>query len=146
MDYAAPAGVALEVGSGQPHQRRRTTTQGACHCPTVMRPFILGATSGQEGEPPHKGACNRPVVKRSLIFVETSGRKVESPRGKRTTAPRLCVPSASLQPAVQHGGPGPHVMQPACRSLGAENSHHHSHQCHDSSGPSRKTEKISFQN
>jgi hypothetical protein len=51
-----------------------------------MRPFILGATSGQEGEPPHKGACNHPAVKRSLIFVETSGRKVEPPRGKRTTA------------------------------------------------------------
>ena len=37
-------------------------------------------------------------------------------------------------------------MQPACRSLGAEKSHRHSRQCHDSSGPSRKTEKISFQN
>jgi hypothetical protein len=37
-------------------------------------------------------------------------------------------------------------MQPARRSLGAEKSHRHSRQCHDSSGPSRKTEKISFQN
>jgi hypothetical protein len=111
-----------------------------------MCPFILGATSDQEGEPPYKGACNRPTVKRSLIFAETSGRKVEPPRGKRTTAPRLCAPSASLQPAVQHGGPGPHVMQPACRSLGAEKSHRHSRQCRDSSGPSWKTEKISFQN
>jgi hypothetical protein len=111
-----------------------------------MHPFILGATSGQEGEPSHKGACNRPVVKRSLIFAETSGRKVKPPCGKRTTAPRLCAPSASLQPAVQHGGPGPHVMQPARRSLGAEKSHRHSRQCHDSSGPTQKTEKISFQN
>jgi hypothetical protein len=111
-----------------------------------MCPFILGATSRQEGEPPHKGACNRPAVKRSLIFAETSGRKVEPPHEKRTTAPRLCAPSASLQPAVQHGGPGPHVMQPAHRSLGAEKSHRHSRQCHDSSGPSRKTKKISFQN
>jgi hypothetical protein len=111
-----------------------------------MRPFILGATSGQEGEPSHKGACNRPAVKRSLIFAKTSGRKVEPPCGKRTTAPRLCAPSASLQLAVQHGGPGPHVMQPARWSLGAEKSPCHSRQCHDSSGPSRKTEKISFQN
>jgi hypothetical protein len=63
--------------------------QGACNCPTVMHPFILGATSGQEGEPLHKGACNRPAVKRSLIFAKTSGRKVEPPHGKRTTAPRL---------------------------------------------------------
>jgi hypothetical protein len=118
--------------------------QGACNCPTVMRPFILGATNGQEGEPPHKGACSRLAVKRSHIFAETSGRKVEPPRGKRTTATRLCAPSASLQPAVQHGGPGPHGMQPACRSLGAEKSHRHSRQCHDSSRPSRKTEKISF--
>jgi hypothetical protein len=97
----------------------------------------------QEGEPLHKGACNRPAVIRSLIFVETNGRKVEPPHGKRTTAPRLCAPSTSLQPADQHGGPGPHVMR---RSLGAEKSHCHSHQCHDSSGPSQKTEKISFQN
>jgi hypothetical protein len=111
-----------------------------------MRPFILRATNSQEGESPHKGACNRPAVKHSLIFAETSGRKVKPLRGKCTTAPRLCAPSASLQPAVQHGGPGPHVMQPARRSLGTEKSHRHSRQCHDSSGTSRKTEKISFQN
>jgi hypothetical protein len=111
-----------------------------------MRPFILGATSGQEGEPLHKGARNRPAVKLSLIFAKTSGRKTKPPRGKRTTAPRLCVSSASLQPAVQHGGPGPHVMQLARRSLGAKKSHRHSRQCHDSLGPSRKTGKISFQN
>jgi hypothetical protein len=125
---------------------RRTAAQGACNCPTVMCPFILGATSGQEGEMPHKGACNRPTVKRSLIFAETSGQKVEPPCGRRTTAPRLYTPSASLQPTVQHGGPGPHVMQPAHRSLGVEKSHRHSRQCIDSSGPSQKTEKISFQN
>jgi hypothetical protein len=37
-------------------------------------------------------------------------------------------------------------MQPVSRSLGVKKSHHHSRQCHDSSGPSQKTEKISFQN
>jgi hypothetical protein len=28
----------------------------------VIHPFIFGATSGQEDEPPHKEACNRPTV------------------------------------------------------------------------------------
>jgi hypothetical protein len=91
-------------------------------------------------------ACNRPAVKRSLIFAETSGRKGEPQHNKRTTAPRLCAPSASLQPVVQHGGPGPHVIQPARQLPGAEKSHCRSRQCHVFSRPSRKTEKISFQN
>jgi hypothetical protein len=55
-------------------------------------------------------ACNRPAVKRSLILAETSGRKGGPLRKKRATAPRLCTLSASLQPVVRHGGPGPHVM------------------------------------
>jgi hypothetical protein len=93
-----------------------------------------------------QGACNRPAVKRPLIFAEISGRKGEPPRKKRTTASRLCAPSASLQPAVQHGGLGPHVIQSAHRLPGAEKSHRRSRQCHVFSGPSRKTEKISFQN
>jgi hypothetical protein len=93
-----------------------------------------------------QGACNRPMVKRPFIFIVTSGQKGEPPRKKRTTAPRMCAPSASLQPAVRHGGLGPHVMQPARRLLGAEKSHRRSHECHVFSGPSRKTEKISFQN
>jgi hypothetical protein len=93
-----------------------------------------------------QGACNRPAVKCSLIFAKPSGRKGKPPRKKHTTAPRLCAPSASPQPAIQHGGPGPHVIQPACRLLGAEKSHRHSRQCHVSSGPPRRPEKISFQN
>jgi hypothetical protein len=68
-----------------------------------------------------RGACNRPAVICPFIFAETSGQEGEPPRRKRTTAPWLCAPSPSLQPAVQHGGPGPHVMQPARRLLGAEN-------------------------
>jgi hypothetical protein len=51
-----------------------------------------------------QGACNRPTVVRPFIFAETSGQEDEPPRRKRATAPRLCTPSASLQPAVQHGG------------------------------------------
>jgi hypothetical protein len=83
---------------------------------------------------------------RPFIFAETSDRKGEPPRRKRTTAPRLCAPSASLQPAGQHGGPGPHVMQPVRRLLGAEKSHRRPRQYHVFSGPSRKTEKISSEN
>jgi hypothetical protein len=37
-------------------------------------------------------------------------------------------------------------MQPTRRLPGAKKSHRHSRQCHVFSGPTRKTEKISFQN
>jgi hypothetical protein len=74
------------------------------------------------------------MVKRLFIFAVTSDQKGEPPHKKRTTAPRLCAPSASLQPAAQHGGPDPHVMQPARRLLGAEKSHRHLRQCHVLSG------------
>jgi hypothetical protein len=76
----------------------------------VIHPFIFGATSGQEDEPPHKEACNRPTVMCPFISAETNSREGEPPHGKCTTAPRLSTHSALLQPVVQHGGPGPHVM------------------------------------
>jgi hypothetical protein len=145
--HAMTRGPGPTCHTGWPEARRRQTAeQGACNRPAVMRPFIFAATSGLEGEPPHK---------------------------ERATAPRLCAPSSSLKPAVKKanrcagsvqlphgcapsqlrcnrrsnmGGPGPHVMQPAHRLLGAEKSHRRSRQCHVSSGPSQKTEKISFQN
>jgi hypothetical protein len=69
--------------------RRQTAAQESCNRPAVIRPFIFAATSGQEGEPPHK---------------------------KRATAPRLCAPSASLQPAVQPLAWGP---RPTCHAPGA---------------------------
>jgi hypothetical protein len=69
--------------------RRRTTAQGACNRPAVIRPFISAATSGQRGEPPHK---------------------------ERATATRLCAPSASLQPVVQPLAWGP---RPTCHAPGA---------------------------
>jgi hypothetical protein len=84
-----------------------------------------------------QGACNRPAVKRPSVFTVTSGQKGEPPRG--------CAPP-QLQPAVQLGGPGPHVIRSARRLPGAEKPHRHSRQCHVFSGPSRKTKKISFQN
>jgi hypothetical protein len=69
--------------------RRRTAAQGACNRPTVIHPFIFAATSGQEGEPPHK---------------------------ERATAPWLCAPLASLQPAVQ---PLAWRPRPTCHAPGA---------------------------
>jgi hypothetical protein len=60
---------------GWPEARRRqTTTQGARNRPVVIRPFIFGATSGREDEPPHK---------------------------ERATTPWLCASSFSPKPAVK---------------------------------------------
>jgi hypothetical protein len=66
-------------------RRRRTTAQGACNCPAVMRPFIFGATNGQENEPPHK---------------------------EHATAPRLCAPSSSPKPAVEKANHHAGSIQP----------------------------------
>jgi hypothetical protein len=48
--------------------------------------------------------------KHSLILAETSGQKGGPPHRKHATAPRLCTLLALSHPAVQHGGPDPHVM------------------------------------
>jgi hypothetical protein len=40
--------------------RRRTAAQGACNRPTVIRPFISAATSGQGGEPSRKQRSTAP--------------------------------------------------------------------------------------
>jgi hypothetical protein len=68
-----PHGYAPLHFRGNQQSRRRTAAQGACNSPTVKLPFIFAVTNGQRGEPPRK---------------------------KRTTAPLLCAPLASLQPAV----------------------------------------------
>jgi hypothetical protein len=149
----APGSPPYDTGA-RPHMSYRLTrsTKKVNHCtgsvqlPRNYAPFHLRSNQRSRRRTAVQGACNRPAVKRSLIFAETSGRKGESPCKKRTAAPRLCAPSASLQPAVQYEGPGPHVIQPARRLSGAEKSHRRSRQCHIFSGPSRKTEKISFQN
>jgi hypothetical protein len=57
-----------------------------------MRSFIFEATSGQEGELPHKGHATTPRLSTTFIFAVTGGQKGEPPRKKRTTAPRLCAP------------------------------------------------------
>jgi hypothetical protein len=71
---------------GWPEARRRqTTTQGACNRPVVIRPFIFGVTSGQEGEPPHK---------------------------EHATAPRLSAPSSPPKSVVERGNHHTGGMQP----------------------------------
>jgi hypothetical protein len=133
--------------AGWPEVRRRQNHRTrSVQPPRGYAPHHFRRNQRSRRQTATQGACNRPAVMRPFIFAETSGREGERPRRKRTTAPRLCAPSASLQPVVQHGGPGPHVMQPARRLLGAEKSHRRSRQYHVSSGPSQKTEKISFQN
>jgi hypothetical protein len=77
--------------------------EGACNYPAVMRPSIFGANQRLGRRTVAQGACDRPTVKRPFIFAVTSGQKGEPPCKKRTTAPRLYAPSASLQPAAQHG-------------------------------------------
>jgi hypothetical protein len=149
----APVSPPYDTGAS-PHMSYRLTrsTKKAYHRtrsvqrPRSYVPLHLRSNQRSGRRTATQGACNRPAVKRSLIFAETSGRKGEPPCKKRTTAPLLCAPSASLQQAVQHGGTGPHVIQPARRLPGAEKSHRRSRQCHVSSGPSQKTEKINFQN
>jgi hypothetical protein len=151
LPRCAPGFPPYDTGA-RPHMSYRLTrsTKKANHRTRSMQPphgyaplhFHRNQRSGRRTAT--QGACNRPTVMRPFIFAETSSREGEPPRRKRTTAPRLCAPSASLQPAVQHGGPDPHVRQPARRLLGAEKSHRRSRQYHVSSGPSRKTEKISF--
>jgi hypothetical protein len=126
----------------------------------------------EEGEPPHKERATAPRLcapsfpgQPAVRKTNRRTRSMQPPRGcaplhlrrnqrsKRRTAtqeayncPAVVRPSALLQPAVQHGGLGPLVMQPARRLLSAEKSYRRSRQCHVFSGPSRRTEKISFQN
>jgi hypothetical protein len=147
----APGFPPYDMGA-RPHMSYRLTrsTKKANHrtrsvqMPRGYEPLYLGGNQRSGRRTAAQGACNHPAVMRPFIFAETSGQKGKQPCRKRTTAPRLCAPLASLQPAVQHGGLGPHVMQPTRRLPGAENSHRRSRQYHVFSGPSQKTEKISF--
>jgi hypothetical protein len=91
-----------------------------------------------------QGACDHPTVKRPFFFTVTSGQRCEPPCKKRTTVAQLYAPSASLQPAVQLRGPGPHVMQPARRLPSVKKPHRRLRQCHVFSGPSRESEKVKF--
>jgi hypothetical protein len=139
----APRFPPYDTGA-RPHTSYRLTRRRSVQLPSSYAPLHSRGNQRSGRRTTAQGACNHPTVKRPFIFAVTSGQKGEPPRKKRTTAPRLCAPSASLQPAVQHGGLGPHVMQPARRLPGAEKSHRRLCQCHVFSGPLRKSEKISF--
>jgi hypothetical protein len=99
----APGSPPYDTGA-KPHMSYRLTrsTNKANHrtrrvqLPHSYAPLHLRSNQRSGRRTATQGACNRPTVKRSLIFAETSGRKGEPPRKKRTTAPRLCAPSASL--------------------------------------------------
>jgi hypothetical protein len=122
----------------------RLTRRRSVQLPRSYAPLHFRGNQRSGRRTAAQGACNHPAVKHPFIFAVTSGQKGEPPRKKRTTAPRLYAPSASLQPAVQHGGSGPHVMQPARRLLSVGKSHRRLRQCHVFSGLSRKSEKLSF--
>jgi hypothetical protein len=114
--------------------------------PAVMRPFIFGATSGQEDEPPHKEHATAPRLSAPSSSPKPAVKKANRHTGSVQLPRGYAPPQLRCKPAVQHGGLGPHVIQPARRLPGAEKLHCRSRQCHVFSGPSRKTEKISFQN
>jgi hypothetical protein len=129
-------------------RRRRIVTQGACNRPTVTRPSTFAATSGQEGEPPHK---ERATVL-WLFALPFSPQPAVKEENRRT---RSMQPSCGRAPPqlrynrwsnLCHGGLGPHVIHLARRFLGAGKTHRRSCQCRTSSRPSQKTKKINFQN
>jgi hypothetical protein len=121
--------------------------QGACNRPAVILPSISTATSGQEGEPPHKEHATalrlyalpsppQPAVKEAIHRT----RSMQSPRG--------CAPPGlrcNRWFNLWHGGLGAHVIHPARRFLGTGKLHRHSRQYRASSRPSQKTKKINFQ-
>jgi hypothetical protein len=109
-----------------------------------MCPFIFAATSSQEDEPTHEERATAPP-----LYAPSSSQKPAATKANRHAGsvkpPRGCAP-----PHAATGGPtwGP---RPTCNATGTPvtgcgKSHRRSRQCHVSSGPSRKTEKISFQN
>jgi hypothetical protein len=129
-------------------RRRRIVAQGACNRPAVTHPSTFVATSGQEGKPPHK---ERATVLR-LFALPSSPQPAVKEANRRTRSmqppygcapPPLCYNRCSN---LWHGGPGPHVIHPSRRFLGAGKMHRRSHQCRASSRPSQKTKKINFQN
>jgi hypothetical protein len=130
-------------GGQAPHVIQTDPKKERANAPRLHAPSFLGQPVVRKANSRVR-ACNRPTVKRPFIFAVTSGQRGEPPRKKRTTSPRLCAPSASLQLAVQHGGLGPHVMQPTHRLPGAKKPHRRLRQCHVFSGPSRKSGKVNF--
>jgi hypothetical protein len=103
----APRFPPYDTGA-RPHMSYRLTRRRIVQLPRGYAPLHFRGNPRSGRRTAAQGACNRPTVKRPFIFAVTSGQKGEPPRKKRTTAPRLCAPSASLQPVVQHGAQ-PHM-------------------------------------
>jgi hypothetical protein len=68
----------------------------------------------------------------------------EPPRKERTVAPLHL--HQKQRASLWHGGPGPRVILPGHRFLGAGKSNRRSRPYHVASGPRQKTEKVNFQN
>jgi hypothetical protein len=128
----------------RPHMSYGLTLRRSVQLPCGYAPLRFRGNQRSERRTAVQGACNHPTVKRPFIFVVSSGQRGELPRKKRTTFPRLCAPSAPLQLAVQLGGPGPYVIQPARRLPCAKKLHRRLRQSHVFSGPSRESEKVNF--
>jgi hypothetical protein len=129
-------------------RRRRIVAQGACNRPAVTRPSTFAATSGQEGEPPHK---EHATVLRLFAFPSTPQPAVKevNRRTRSMQPPRGYAPPqlrCSRRSNLWHGGPDPHVIHPTRRFLGAGKSHRRSRQYCAFSRPSQKAKEIIFQN
>ena len=143
LPRCAPRFPPYDTGA-RPHMSYKLTRRRSVQLPCGYAPLHLRGNQRSGRQTVVQGACNHPMVKRPFIFAVSSGQRGEPPLKKRTTVPRLCAPSAPLQLAVQLGGPGPHVMQPARRLPSAKKPHRRLCQCHVFSGPSRESEKVNF--
>jgi hypothetical protein len=114
----------------------------------VTRPSTFAAASGQEDELPHK---KRATVLR-LFALPSSPQPMVKEANRHTRSmqpPHGCVPPqlrCNRWPNLWHGGPSPHVIHPARRSLGAGKPHCRSRQYRVFSRPSQKANEINFQN
>jgi hypothetical protein len=91
-----------------------------------------------------QGACNRPAVKAPSSSLKPAVEKAN--RHARSVQPlRGCAPPQLRCNRRSNMGAQAHMScKPVSRLPSAEKSHRCSRQCHVFSGPSRKTEKISF--
>jgi hypothetical protein len=144
-DMGAKPHTSYKLARSAKKANRRTESMQP---PCGYMPFHLRRNQGQEGEPPHKEHATVP----RLFALPSSPQPAVKEANRRTRSmqpPRGCAPLQlryNRWSNLWHGGPGPHVMHPARRFLGAGKSHRRSRQYHAPSRPSQKTKKINFQN
>jgi hypothetical protein len=124
--WLPPGGRSLFKG-GSPHSRPQASrTKSSLTCPWVL-PLRHGAGShtsyklarNRRSQTAARGACNRPAVTST------------PPPSPKPTVERADRHAGGVQPhhgdaplrlrRIQHGGPGPHVIKPACRLLRVKN-------------------------